>query len=219
MSVSASGGRVDRQPVGRGRHRRDCGMGHRGRRWAASTGFHVAFLMAFPVVVELGRSSVDLGPNPQGSILPPSERGRRLGRRPRSVFAPDHGCRTWARHRGRPRRRRSGESIRARFPPTDPWARWPGDLAAIPSKNPRRLAESAKCHHVRVTGVPPRPGHLGFEPKRLVRASMAKNSHAMARAASPGDRGGGAAWRDAAVGGADVRRRPGDRPALACAGR
>src|SRR5437870_1518781 len=40
----------------------------------------------------------------------------------------------------------------------------------------RQLAAQAKCHHVRVIGVPPRPGHLGFEPKRLVRASMAKNS-------------------------------------------
>jgi hypothetical protein len=74
-------------------------MGHRRERWPASTGFHVAFLMAFPVVVERARSSVHLGPNPQGSILPPSERGCRLGRHPRSFFAIDTGCRTWARHR------------------------------------------------------------------------------------------------------------------------
>ena len=34
------------------------------RRWAGSRGFHVAFLMAFPVVVEPALGSVHLGPNP-----------------------------------------------------------------------------------------------------------------------------------------------------------
>jgi len=56
--------------------------------------------MAFPVVVECARTSVRFGPNPQGSILPPSERGCRLGRHPRSFFATNIGCRTCARHRG-----------------------------------------------------------------------------------------------------------------------
>ena len=76
-------------------HRRDCCMGRRRERWPASTGFHVAFLMAFPVVVERVRSSVHPGPNPQGSILPPSERGCRLGRHPRSFFLPQHRLSTW----------------------------------------------------------------------------------------------------------------------------
>ena len=61
--------------------------------------FHVAFLIDFPIVVEPGRVIVRFGPNPQGSILPPSERGRRLGRRPRSFVSTGRRLSRSPRHR------------------------------------------------------------------------------------------------------------------------
>ena len=47
---------------------------------------HWGFLTASGDASEHRTPRVHLGPNPRGSILPPSDRGRRLGRRPRSFL-------------------------------------------------------------------------------------------------------------------------------------
>ena len=78
----------------------------------------VAFLIGLPSMsLNAPWSSVRFGPNPQGSILPPSDRGRRLGRRLRSFFvSPTIGsARRAVRARWRdPRRRSSDSAVQAR---------------------------------------------------------------------------------------------------------
>ena len=59
-------------------------------RWADSPGFRVAFLTAFPVVVECATTSVHLGPNPNGFHPPSLRAGAPIGQAPPLILCPLH---------------------------------------------------------------------------------------------------------------------------------